>query len=111
MASADWDMSVCGLNCARCKVKLGMKECGGCRGPAEENWSPGCEFRPCAEAKGHRYCFECDEFPCAKLEAFASDGYEHHRLAVENMKRMREVGLDAWIAEQPKVMFCPGWQF
>jgi hypothetical protein len=110
MADADWDVSACGLNCARCKMKFG-KKCGGCRGPADKSWSPGCEFRPCAEAKGDTYCFECDEFPCAKLEAFAADGYAHHRLAVENMRRMRQIGLDAWIAEQPKVMFCPGWLF
>ena len=83
----------------------------GCRCPTEENWSPGCEFRPCAEGRGHDYCFECAEFPCQKLQDFAADGYEHHRLAVENLKRMRDVGLEAWIAEQPEVMFCPGWHF
>ncbi len=66
---------------------------------------------PCAEDKGHRYCFECDEFPCDRLNAFASDGHEHHRLAVENLKAMREMGPEKWIAQQPKPMFCPGWRF
>jgi hypothetical protein len=111
MASEEWDISICGLNCARCTILTEKKECAGCRGPLDEHWSPGCEFLPCAREKGHDYCFECDEFPCEKLEAFAADGYEHHHLAVENMKRMREVGLEAWLAEQPKVMFCPGWHF
>jgi len=105
-----WDISVCGLNCAKCKLRIADK-CGGCRGPVERNWSPKCEFRPCAEAKGHRYCFECAEFPCDKIEAFASDGHDHHRLAVENMKRMKELGLERWIAQQEKPMFCAGWIF
>jgi len=109
--SSEWDVSVCGLNCARCKVQTEEKQCAGCRGPAEQNWSGDCEFRPCAQAKGHEYCFECDGFPCEKLKAFAADGYEHHRLTVGNMERMRELGLERWIAEQPKVMFCPGWRF
>ena len=67
--------------------------------------------RPCAREKGHKYCFGGKEFPCEKLRAFASDGHEHHRLAVENMKRMREIGLENWLAEQPEVMSCPGWKF
>jgi len=106
----DWDVSVCGLNCAKCKL-LEKGDCAGCRGPLDEHWSPGCEFLPCARDRGHRYCFECDDFPCDKLEAFASDGHEHHRLAVENMRAMREMGLEAWIARQPEPMFCVGWLF
>jgi len=106
----DWDISVCGLNCAKCKLREQGK-CGGCRGPLVKHWSPGCKFLPCARAKGVRYCFGCSQFPCAKLQAFASDGHEHHRLAVENMKQMKALGLKTWIARQPKPMFCPGWRF
>jgi hypothetical protein len=106
----DWDISVCGLNCAKCKL-LEKGDCAGCRGPLDRHWSPGCKFLPCAKAKGHRYCLECGDFPCDKLSAFASDGYEHHRPAVENMKEMRAIGLEKWIARQPKPMFCPGWRF
>ena len=106
----DWDISVCGLNCARCKLREQGK-CGGCRGPLDKHWSPGCKFLPCAKAKGHRYCFECADLPCDKLQAFASDGHEHHCLAVENLKQMKALGLDQWVAKQPKPMFCPGWRF
>lgn len=106
----DWDISVCGLNCARCKL-LAQGDCAGCRGPLDKHWSPACKFLPCAKAKGHRYCFECSELPCDKLKAFASDGYEHHRLAVENLKQMKAIGLEEWLAKQPRPMFCPGWRF
>ncbi len=110
MNNPEWDISFCGLNCAKCKLLVEGK-CAGCRGPIEKNWSGNCEFRPCATEKGHTYCFECVEFPCERLKAFAEDGYDHHRLAVANLGEMREKGLDAWIASQPKVMFCPGWLF
>ena len=106
----DWDISGCGLNCARCKM-VEKGECAGCRGPLDKHWSPDCKFLPCARARGHRYCFECDDLPCDKLQAFASDGHEHHRLAVGNLKQMKALGLDQWIANQPKPMFCPGWRF
>ena len=105
-----WDISVCGLNCARCKLRA-ERECDGCRGPLETHWSPGCEFLPCAREKGYDYCFQCEDFPCGKLEAFENDGHDHHRLAVGHLRRMREIGLQAWIDEQPAVMFCPGWIF
>ena len=108
--SGEWDLSVCALNCARCKVAEQGK-CQGCRGPLDKHWSPDCEFLPCATARGHQYCFECADFPCQKLQAFAGDGYEHHRLAVENMKEMKELGLERWLAQQEKPMFCPGWLF
>jgi len=106
----DWDVSVCGLNCARCKL-FESGQCKGCRGPLDKHWSPNCEFLPCSKARGHRYCFQCGEFPCKKLQMFAADGHEHHRLAVENMKKMKKIGLEKWIAEQQKPMFCSGWLF
>jgi hypothetical protein len=109
-SNPDWDISVCGLNCARCKMVTDGK-CKGCRGPLDQCWSGDCEFRPCAESKGHRYCFECAEFPCDKLQAFAADPYEHHRITVENLKKMKEIGLEKWLAQQEKPMFCPGWKF
>jgi hypothetical protein len=108
MSANEWDISVCGLNCAKCDI-VAQGECKGCRGPQDQHWSPDCEFLPCARQRGHTYCFECSDFPCDKLQAFASDGYEHHRLAVEHLKRMREIGLEKWLEEQEKPMFCPGW--
>ena len=110
MKQTDWDISVCGLNCAKCKL-LAQGDCAGCSGPIERNWSGDCVFRPCARDKGLTHCFECAEFPCERIQAFAADGHDHHRIAVENMRRMKGIGLEAWIAEQPKVMFCPGWVF
>lgn len=107
MEERNWDVSVCGLNCAKCD--LFPERCGGCRGSLEHHWSPDCPFLPCAAKKGVDYCFQCGEFPCRTMLEFADDGWEHHRITVDNLRRMRKVGLQAWLEEQEEVMFCPGW--
>ena len=109
MEAEEWDISVCGLNCAKCDL-YHAGECGKCRGSLEAHWSPDCRFLSCAREKSHQYCFECAEFPCKGLQEFASDGIAHHKQTVENMKRMKEIGIQAWIAEQEKSAFCPGWR-
>ena len=131
-----WNLSVCGLNCAVCDIMLAgkgdqekLKEikewlkdkngvdvepgaivCTGCRGNSDKHWSPECVMMLCACSKGHEHCFQCGDFVCEKLEAFAGDGVDHHRRTVENMKRIKETGLEAWVEEQQKKgppVFCP----
>lgn len=127
----EWNIAVCGLNCAKCPIYqahhshdikfqrrisrsiLGDNskhpsetiKCDGCRGAPELHWSPECTFKPCAAEKGHTYCFECDNFPCTKLVSFAKS-IPHHKRTIENMKRMREVGLERWIQEQREKGQC-----
>jgi hypothetical protein len=88
--SEKWDISVCGLNCAKCSIyqafnnnnvewqtRIGKSifsedteikpetiTCDRCRGSLEIHWSPNCNLRMCAEEKGHRYCFQCEDFVC-----------------------------------------------
>jgi hypothetical protein len=84
--------------------------CEGCRGPLNAHWSEDCKMMLCAKKKGIQYCFQCGEFPCGILKEFASDGAVHHKKTVENLHRMKQIGVDAWIAEQEKngkCSFCP----
>jgi hypothetical protein len=132
----DWDISICGLNCARCDmyqaghgdeklrdeiVEWFRKErdeavrpeqirCEGCRGPLHAHWSSDCTMMSCAKQRGLEYCFQCADFPCEMLIDFASDGVSHHKRTVENMKKMKEIGIDVWVSEQKKKgqpVFCP----
>jgi len=134
--SEEWNLSICGLNCAKCDiyeaghgneelrnriiewfkkersqtVKPEKITCEGCRGPIDRHWSSDCKIMLCAKKKGHEYCFQCSDFPCELLEEFASDGLSHHKRTVENLKKMKEIGVQAWIAEQKKkgtALFCP----
>jgi hypothetical protein len=132
----NWAVAYCGLNCAKCDMyeaghgnekkrgeilawfkqernkilKPEQITCEGCRGPLNAHWSEDCKMMLCAKNKKVQYCFQCSEFPCSILNAFASDGAVHHKKTVENLHRMKRIGVDAWIAEQEKngkCEFCP----
>jgi len=131
-----WSISVCGLNCAKCDIYLAAhgnerlrseiiewfkKECNktikpeqirceGCRGPLNVHWSSNCKMMLCAKKRGFQYCFQCEDFPCTSVSEFSSDGVSHHKRTIENSKRMKEIGIEAWIAEQRRkgqCVFCP----
>ena len=84
--------------------------CDGCTGSLDRHWSPDCGMMLCARDRGVKLCSECPSFVCGRLEAFARDGMDHHSRTVENLKRMREMGAEAWVEEQRRKgppVFCP----
>lgn len=132
----EWNISVCGLNCARCDIfqaghgNLKLRKeilewfkktrnetlepeqinCDGCRNSLNSHWSSDCEMMLCAKKRGIQHCFQCDDFPCTAVNKFSSDDISHHKKTVENSKRMKEIGLEVWIEEQRKknqCLFCP----
>ncbi|MBX5326910.1 DUF3795 domain-containing protein [Candidatus Bathyarchaeota archaeon A05DMB-4] len=91
-------------------VKPDHVRCEGCRGSLEAHWSGDCKMMLYAKRNWFDYCFECEEFPCASVKEFSDDGSPHHKRTVENAKKMREIGIEAWIEEQKKkgqCLFCP----
>jgi hypothetical protein len=131
-----WNIAVCGINCAKCRiyeashgneklrneiVKWFRKErnetvkpeqikCEACRGPFDSHWNPECKIMPCAKKRGLQYCFQCPDFPCKVLNEFSSDGIPHHKRTVENLRKMKKNGIEAWIAKQKRngqCLFCP----
>ena len=134
--SDEWDISICGLNCAECdiyhaghgneKVRDEIVEwfkkernetikpeqiaCNGCRGSLDAHWSADCKMMLCAKKRGLQYCFQCEEFPCEVLSKFASDDVAHHKRTVENLRKMKEIGVEEWIEAQKRKgqsVFCP----
>ena len=134
--TSDWELAVCGLNCAKCPIHQAYKNkdregqrristaifgddtdikpeaiaCDTCRGSVETHWSPNCHVRTCAEEKGHTYCFQCAEFVCDHLRDFSGDGPDHHRRTVDNLKHMKAIGVAAWLRKQREkgpAVFCP----
>ncbi len=129
----EWNISACGLNCAACDfykagkgdtakqqeiidwfkrdhdkdIKPEQTMCNGCHGTKNIHWSPDCPMMNCAEQKTVNICYECPEFICAKLEAFAKDGSSTHHRTVENLKEMKKKGLEAWIRDQKTLELCP----
>jgi hypothetical protein len=134
--TSDWELAVCGLNCAKCHIhqayknedrkgqwristaifgddidiKPGAIACDTCRGSLETHWSPNCRLRTCAEAKGPAYCFQCAAFVCDHLRDFSGDGPEHHRRTVDNLTHMKAIDVAAWLQKQYEkgpAVFCP----
>ncbi len=98
MSSNDSNIAPCGLNCGICDIHLApetsesaeyiakwirenhdpectadMIHCAGCPGDREDHWSPDCRILICCvDEHNLRYCSKCTDFPCTKLEEWAS---------------------------------------
>jgi hypothetical protein len=111
----------CGLDCFNCPVFEGIiteetkqmlakrwniapekVPCKGCR--AEKGCRlhfNTCATLDCVMAKGVSFCFECDEFPCSKLQPAADGATVYpHNLKVFNLCRMKAIGVERWAQEE-----------
>ena len=88
--------SLCGLNCGLCPMYLN-KNCLGC---GEENHS--CKIARCSmEHNGIEYCFQCNEYPCEKYEKIDKfDSFISHRNQKRDLEKARQIGIEAYNAEQ-----------
>jgi hypothetical protein len=111
----------CGLDCFNCKVysknitpatqsrlsrMLSIDEdsvpCKGCREQRGRRLNfPECATFNCASQKGVEFCFECDQFPCDKMQPIA-DGlrWYPHNLKLYNLCRIKMVGVENWIENE-----------
>ncbi len=124
----------CGLYCGTCAHYIAPREndvellniiCGvtgipveeiRCDGCLSDRLSPLCRvcgrgFRQCAEEKNVTWCFQCPDFPCQRLKDFSDvhvvDGISHHAKVIEDLKSMKEHGVEQWAREQEKASHCP----
>jgi len=68
------NISMCGIDCDLCEFKKENK-CEGCRVSAPKGecvWGGRCELHDCADGKDLPHCGKCGDFPCAKLEEWAT---------------------------------------
>jgi len=116
----------CGLYCGACPIYRMYKDrnterleqaarevfhcqpddirCDGCRGPLDHHWSPECRFLACTRERGITFCHECADLPCDDLSAFSAD---HHDIPLSNLRRLAEIGVEAWLVEQEARWRCP----
>lgn len=114
----------CGIYCAECPVHKakddpkmqealtarGMKKesvpCPGCRAIKGNCPAIGgiCETYTCVNEHGVEFCFECGDFPCAKLNP-ASDraAILPHNIKIFNLCFIKEKGLEKWLEEAPQI--------
>lgn len=69
----DTMIAPCGVNCLACGAHLDSKRpCPGCRAPIEEITRKSCRNcakKKCAFEQGLQWCFDCNQFPCAKIKS------------------------------------------
>lgn len=54
------------------------------------HWSSDCWIlRCCVDEKGHKFCYECDVFPCERLSERAEQN-DHYGQALDRLKEMKE---------------------
>lgn len=85
-------LSLCGLNCGLCTMKLGG-HCGGCG-----NGNQSCRIARCSlEHGGVEYCFQCSEYPCGKYEDIDRyDSFIAHANQKADLERARSIGIDGY---------------
>lgn len=91
-------LSLCGLNCGLCTMHLGGY-CPGCGG-GEGNQS--CKIARCSLEHGSpAYCSSCESYPCEKYQRYDQfDSFITHRRRDADLKRVGEIGEEAYCAEQ-----------
>ena len=119
-------IAYCGLYCGACSFRVAAQEndrqhlrampakyaqyrdapmdiCPGCR---HEGESAKCAIRNCAGKRGFQHCGTCPDFPCARIREFSDDGTPHHAASIMNLKRLKEIGEEAWLEEQKRRWTC-----
>jgi hypothetical protein len=117
---SDKSLGYCGLYCGGCaifqKTQSGRHQrdennnpliCFGCNSDTTTKWCTDCEIKTCNRNKGHRFCYECNDNPCEILNRFINDPkYPYHTEVQENMKLLKEIGLEQWTKENEKKYHC-----
>lgn len=117
--------SYCGLYCGGCELfqatqngtldELGKKrdmkayelECYGCKSVRTSVYCSNCKIKLCASGRKVEFCYRCDEYPCKSLLKFNNPKYLHKCLAMKNLERIRDQGLEKWLDEQKDRWSCP----
>ena len=125
-APAPVTAAVCGLYCDACSIFIGSHEdperlarfasrmgwdiedayCDGCRSERRTPYCRACTLCTCAGERGHAFCGECEEYPCAALDEFKRE--RPHRIELyDSLARINEVGAEAWLEEAKQHFGCP----
>lgn len=94
----------CGLYCAIC-ADYTAGTCHGCRCKCGKCIGAGhagnCDIHKCVSGRGLKSCSDCADLPCTMVIQFTVDPvWRTHLQCVENLRRQKKIGVDAWLREQ-----------
>jgi hypothetical protein len=107
----------CGMNCGLCRAYIAYRHgvqrvrgkvtyCAGCNPRAKNCYVK----RGCKRLTSHEinYCSECNLMPCEKLAHLDKRYRERYSMSmVENLKNLREKGMDEFLKCQAETYRCP----
>lgn len=113
------ELAPCGIDCVNCEMfeknnqtavwerfaaAIGKRAeevaCKGCRLQPGCTVHEGCETLACVNGKQLEYCFECGEFPCARLMPMRDKADRApHNMKVYNLCRIELLGEAGFLAE------------
>ncbi len=103
----------CGIDCRLCRAYMRDKlACPGCRGgdANKARTCVTCRIKNCAKLAGGglRYCFECEEFPCALLKHLDKRYRTRYATSpVDNLLNIRDRGIRAFVEGENRKWACP----
>ncbi len=107
----------CGMNCGVCSAYLARKYklkahgisrtyCVGCR-PRGQNCTFMVHVCPAIGEGKYTYCFECPDFPCARLKRLVKRYQKYHVNMIENLTFIKEKGMPAFLKQEAEKWQCP----
>ncbi len=99
----------CGINCHLCRAYLRDKKvCPGCRGEdtLKAKSCVTCRIKVCEKREKGKigFCFDCDEFPCARLTHLDKRYRTKYETSVINIKKF---GINWFVENENKKWTCP----
>jgi hypothetical protein len=105
------DHAPCGIHCKSCPG-VRIFNCKGCR---EEKGQirnfPICKTYECVTNKELKFCYECDDFPCEKLQPIVKfEIFLPHNSKIYNSLMMKKLGIVKWneIVEEKMELYYEG---
>lgn len=120
----------CGLYCGACTIyraerddqawrsKLAERfscsteqvKCNGCGSLTSECWGRGCKIVICVNAKGHEFCYQCDEYrsnSCDKFSSLATRYSESSSVDLrDNLAMIQNGEVEKWLEQSVKRFSC-----
>ena len=101
----------CGIYCKRCPGVQSF-DCKGCRTTKGQILNfPVCKTFQCITDKGYEFCYECEDFPCEKLQPIVNFKiFTPHNSKVYNLVMIEKLGLSKWneICEEKSDLYYRG---
>lgn len=74
--------------------------CKGCRFGGGWSWWGDCPVRDCTMEKKINFCFQCDEFPCEKLQT--EPLLDRKKAIIKANEKLKDMKLEKWLEELKK---------